>query len=984
LVLAAALLTAVPALSQGIPTGTLTGRVTADDQPVGGVAVAVTSAALQGRRSATTNSNGDYTIPLLPPGDYQVLFSSSGFQDVERTVKINAAQSASLDVVMPLAGVEEVIEVSGSYETISSGTASQATYPKEFIEDLPMERNVRETVLLNAGVNDNGPRDSNGNGAITIAGAQSNESLFLVNGVVVNENLRGQALTLFIEDAIQETTTSVSGISAEYGRFAGGVVNAVTKSGGNSLSGSLRTNFTNDKWVGTTPLTTAERTDSVNERFEATLGGSIVRDHLWYFLAGRQFETNASAELTETRIPYTQHDEELRAEGKLTLSLGEGHRVIGTYLDLDRTNDGNNFDNRGIDLASLDNRELPQELLAVNYTGVLTNNFYVEGQYSERYFAFVGSGSDFTDRTRGTWFEDGIEIWRYNSPTFCGVCNDEERNNESVLAKGSWFLSTPSLGSHDVAFGYETFNDIRFSDNFQSGSNFSIFTTTTAFDGTVPYPVMVNIDTLGFGTAVIVNWPIAETSKGTDFRTNSFYVNDRWRLNDRWSFNLGVRYDQNDGKDAQDKTVADDSRFSPRLGITYDLRGDGDWLFNAGYGHYVTALANNISDSTSTAGTPSIFVWFYDGPNINFGPDGSLLTTTPSEQALQTIFDWFDSVGGVNNSQYLIQSTIPGGSVVILDGLKSPYAEELTLGVVRRLGNRGMLRADVVSRDFHDFYAGRTNLTTGRVTLPSGAIRDRTILGNDDSGATVRSYLGLHTQVQYRLSERLNLGAVYTLSKSEGNFDGETAANGPITSAILGYPEYKQARWNSPEGYLGIDQRHRLRIWGLWDIFEGDRQQLTLGFLQNFSSGTPYGAVGAVNPKDQTGRFGVRNPGYATNTIPATVTYFYTDRDAFRTEDITSTDLSLNYSFDWDVAGRPVELFLQPEVLNVFGEHAAHTVNTAVNDSTNTAGLARFNPFTEQPVEGVNWRKGPNFGEPTSPFDFQQPRTFRFSVGVRF
>ena len=61
------------------------------------------------------------------------------------------------------------------------------------------------------------------------------ENLWLVNGVVINENLRGQPLNLFIEDAIEETQVLTSGISSEYGRFSGGVVNAVTKRGGNDL-----------------------------------------------------------------------------------------------------------------------------------------------------------------------------------------------------------------------------------------------------------------------------------------------------------------------------------------------------------------------------------------------------------------------------------------------------------------------------------------------------------------------------------------------------------------------------------------------------------------------------------------------------------------------------------------------------------------------------------------------------------------------------
>ena len=86
-----------------------------------------------------------------------------------------------------------------------------------------------------------------------MAGALSFESQYLINGVVVNENLRGQALNLFIEDAIQETKISTGAISAEYGRFGGGVVNMITKSGGNTFSGSFRTTFNNDGWRSLTP-----------------------------------------------------------------------------------------------------------------------------------------------------------------------------------------------------------------------------------------------------------------------------------------------------------------------------------------------------------------------------------------------------------------------------------------------------------------------------------------------------------------------------------------------------------------------------------------------------------------------------------------------------------------------------------------------------------------------------------------------------------
>ena len=81
--------------------------------------------------------------------------------------------------------------------------------------------------------------------------------------------------------------------------------------------------------------------------------------------------------------------------------------------------------------------------------------------------------------------------------------------------------------------------------------------------------------------------------------------------------------------------------------------------------------------------------------------------------------------------------------------------------------------------------------------------------------------------------------------------------------------------------------------------------------------------------------------------------------------------------------GKQFEIFFQPELINAFNETTAQFVDATILDATNS-GLAAFNPFTETPVEGVHFGKGPNFGQPTSAEDFQTPRTFRFSVGFRF
>ena len=116
-----------------------------------------------------------------------------------------------------------------------------------------------------------------------INGAFAFDNVFMLNGVDVNDNLFGSPQNLFIEDAIEETQVLTSGISAEYGRFSGGVINAITKSGGNLFSGSYRLNLTNPDWAVETPFEVSNGTghsSAVNQSHEGTFGGPIVKDRL--------------------------------------------------------------------------------------------------------------------------------------------------------------------------------------------------------------------------------------------------------------------------------------------------------------------------------------------------------------------------------------------------------------------------------------------------------------------------------------------------------------------------------------------------------------------------------------------------------------------------------------------------------------------------------------------------------------------------------
>src|SRR5882724_8298927 len=828
LCLAGALLVALPVLAQ-IPTATLRGQVSNENKGLPGVTVSVTSPNLQGSRSTSTTNSGDYLLPLLPPGPYQVSFELQGFQTVTRSITLAAQQTTPLDVNLSVEKISEEIVVTGSAETISVTPQASTTYEKKFVEELPVDRNIRETVLLTPGVSASGPGASRTRG-ISIAGSQSYENLFLVNGVVVNENLRGQPFDLFIEDAIQETTTTTSAVSAEYGRFGGGVVNTITKSGGNDVHASVRDSVTNDRWTQPTPLNNV-RTDKVNNRYEATLGGYVLKDRLWFFGAGRNFKEQLTGNTVAlTAIPFPIVNDEKRYEGKLTLSPWQGQRIIGSYIKISRSEQGNVFGNI-LDLASLVNRTLPQDLKAFNYNGVFTDKFFVEGQYSERNFTFEHAGSTFVDRINGTLMVDRPTGFRYNAPTFCGVCTPEARNNKNTVVKGSYFLSNDAIGAHDMVFGYDTYNDIRKANNHQSGSDFRILVRNTVVNGQTPTPQVFGTD------STFIQWnPILVSSLGTSFKTDSLFYNDKWRLNDHASFNVGVRYDKNDGKDSQGQSVAKDSRVSPRLAAAYDFKGDGDWVANANFSQYVTAIANTQADSTSQGGNPATYQWFYRGPDIN--APGS--TIVPTSQVIQQIFNWFDSQGGTANTKNLRVVAIPGGTTVIRGSLDSPYTQEISFGISKRLGTRGLFRADLVRRDSKAFYSQRIDSSTGRVLTATGSPDDLAVIENTNS--LQRQYSGLHTQFQYRFTDKFTLGGIYTFAELKGNVDGETAGSGPVSSTQFSYPEYADNNaWSNPKGDLLSDVRHRVRIWGIWDVFKNTHNALNFTVLESYNTGQPYG-----------------------------------------------------------------------------------------------------------------------------------------------
>jgi outer membrane receptor for ferrienterochelin and colicin len=1009
-VLAAVLLIGI-SMVMAQTTASLTGTVTLGGAALPGVAVTISSPNLQGARTTTTDINGNYNFGGLPPGDYTVRFDMESMQSVTRTVKVGLSQTSRQNADMKLTAVAESITVTASAPAVLETTQVQTNISAKLIEDLPIARTLIGTVNLAPGVSQNGP-----GGNTMISGGYAYDSTYYVDGAVVNELLRGQPQNLFIEDAIQETTVQTGAISAEYGRFTGGVVTAVSKSGGNEYSGSLRDSLTNPVWTTRGDLDTGTRPASkLQSQYEATLGGRIIRDRLWFFAAGRQFNRDlqnlfAKTTPTEPTMTWPFSDHERRLEGKLTGQLTPKHTLVGSYFTIDRKQK-NNCSFGCLEAIQLDaSRSLPNNFTSFDYNGIITNNFLIEGTYARQIFKFVDSGADApADFAHGTdiAFQALSGAPHGGYPVFCGGCDPapESRNNFNGKLKGSYFLSTKGTGTHNLTFGGEDYQDMLHADNSQSASGYTIFAferPTRAADGTL----LFNGGGAGTITTRFVYWPVLQHTKANKFNTKSVFANDKWDMNNHLNFNLGVRYDNNEGTNQAGAKVASDSKISPRLGLIYDVFGNGRLRANASYSQYASKIANgNIGDATSTAGVGSYLYYLYYGPAI---------VNQPTPVALQIISDWFTSVGGLKNTDFLIGGGTKGISSLLKGKLTSPGMNEYTVGLGGQIGTNGFLRADYQNRKWNNFYDTFANTTTGKVLDPIvpadfGPI-DIQLTGNSDF--FTRKYQAVLVQGGYRLFTRFNLGGNYTYAKLRGNITGETGGSGPVPAfGPQYYPEFLNYPNANPIGFLGADQRHKARGWITYDMptFLGN---FNFSVLERFDSGTPYSAAGSVYVSNGSGSrctaAALANTGF--NPCPSnattqytnifgssTNTYFFGQRGQFRTDNLVATDLAVNYHLPISKA----QLFVEGELINAFNHQAATNVNTQILTATTSAcvqttgaGIGKrcyaFNPFTDTPVEGVNWVKGVNFGKPVNPTsastagDFQTPRTYRVSVGVKF
>jgi Carboxypeptidase regulatory-like domain/TonB-dependent Receptor Plug Domain len=308
-----------------VPTGRFIGKVT-DEQgsPLPGVAVEATSPRLVGSAATVTDATGTYRLFSLPSGEYSLVFSLQGFKTYKReAVILQLEQTITLNVTLQVSTLEEEVTVIGQSPLIDvKSTTKSSIMTKEVFMKLPRNRDFNGLLSTVPGVQYEGVT-----GGLSVDGASGGENMFYIDGTNINNiHFGGQAQSMVMEQ-VEEVKVTASGYTAEFGGSMGGVVNVISRSGGNEFHGDLYAYYNNNQWMegkgrdslrvkplATFPYDASEieyynsqdrlkllvgNLRDPNSRYEGVfnLSGYVIKDRLWFF---------ASFNPTYSRSDYTR------------------------------------------------------------------------------------------------------------------------------------------------------------------------------------------------------------------------------------------------------------------------------------------------------------------------------------------------------------------------------------------------------------------------------------------------------------------------------------------------------------------------------------------------------------------------------------------------------------------------------------------------------------------------------------------------------
>lgn len=812
---------AAPSLAQ--TTGGILGRVTdAEGGALPGVLVEARSPALQGTRTAVTDETGQYRLTLLPPGDYSVNYTLEGFGTESRDLAVGLDRDATVNVSLTPALSEEITVTSEVPVVDTTSTTLGTNLEARMIESLPTGRNYASVVQITPGVSSDAHPENTGQTSITVYGSTGAENVFYIDGVNTTGaeyGFQGKELNF---EFIQAIDVKTGGYEAEFGRSTGGVVNVITKSGGNELHGDVFGYWDDDSLQSSAdPIVSTGGTVEgfTREDYGLGLGGFLRRDKLWFFAAyDRVTHTIESALPAGPRAGQLVKSESERdlASAKLTWRLSDNQSLIATFFQDPRDDTGAINDAahtlNGDPLTYEGLRSFGGEDYALRYEGILGADWVVSAQVARHTEEnSIGPASAAGDTIQYRSVEDDF----FQTGGFGLI---QEKEFERDFYGGS---ATRYLGAHEIKAGLEfeagTADVLR---RQSGGQQVDIF--ANAADPSRPVYSHIYWTT---PTATVENAPISALIAAPEHEVTTVYLQDRWAATNRLTLNLGVRWDRQEIIDAAGTRQIDlKDDYAPRLGFIWDPKGDGSAKVFGSYGRFYEQLPMDlVIRSFSFERQTRIF---------NYSPT----STVPDAQAEADIGQ---------------ESTIFGGFTEPVDpDLRNQYINEALLGYELQVRPAISVGIKAIYRDYGEVIEDFLCADDGTYCIgnPGKGIMSRVF--TLDYARTFpapepeRVFKGVQLDVQKRMARNWQAMASYIYSKLEGNFDGLYAPFtnvGPDPNITAAYDYYDFFTNGSDltrltnEGPLSNDRRHQFKASGVWFT----PWNLSMGLAAYYRTGTP-------------------------------------------------------------------------------------------------------------------------------------------------
>lgn len=883
--LGACLSTMAPVVLAQSATGSVAGRANAGDQ------VRVVNVATGAARSVTVGSDGSYRLGQLQVGDYTVQMVRDG-QPVGEAVPVSVSLGGTTTVnlgagggVADLAAVTVVGDrVVNRVDVRSTETATNVR--REEIARLPVDQSLGSVALLAPGV-------IGGNssfGGLSFGGSSVAENSVFINGLNVTDVFRRQGYSTAPFAFYEEFQVKTGGYSVEFGRSTGGVINAVTRSGGNEVRGGVELTFEPSAFQATAEDHFYDD-GSVNVRsshdkssfMKANVwaSGPLVRDRLFLFAMYEQRDTTSGF----TNASGSSWSDRESSNGfwgaKMDWNLTDDHLLeflaFSDEGDTDTVTRRYDFDTReqGERPSGLANTASGGESGSLTYTGRFTENLTAKAMYGiNRSSSFGRSGADpicdwvtYNNASYGTVYRGMGSPSLGCHPGASVVSHEDER--EAMRLDFEW-----ALGDHLLRFGMDRESTTIDRETFYPGSGVQY----TAYGRTSANQRLSNGELLPTGVNAYLLG--RDRADGGEFEilANALYVEDVWSVTPNLLLNIGVRVDNFDNKDVFGASFIElDNLVAPRFGFSWDVRGDGTTKLFGNLGRYYMPVPGIISYNFAGGLRDERSYYVLDGWRQETNPITGATYMAPIIGAQIGPVDTTNNISARDYRQARDRDLEAVYQDEAILGFQSMINRAWSWGVnatYRRMPNAmDDMRINALCGVRHAnlwpiVNPGETVTLWG--TRAQGCAEDGwvTIDTSKEGYITVgsnriigypkpkRTYKAVEFQIDRAWDDKWAFNASYLWSKSEGNHEGPV--NSDTNYADTGMVQH----WDHPGhndryGDLFNDHRHQIKLRGAYKLSE----MWSFGGTFTALSGGPITAFGVTWPDEDFALGNYDSPG---------------------------------------------------------------------------------------------------------------------------